>query len=327
MILKLLIYSTISFLIFIFISKISYKLNLTDKPGKRKLHLKPTAYTGGLALSLTYVLAIYLFKFSSPDLDLIFSISFLVAIVGFIDDRYNLNPGGKLSLQIIPIFYLVALENLGLSQIGNYNYFEIKLGVFSLPFSILSVVFLMNAFNYFDGLDGMLGFATISTLSILLFLMHNDNVKLFLITILIPILIFLCFNLSIFKLPRLFLGDSGSLLLGFLIAFTLIYIAKQNIVHPILVAFSISIFVYEFISINLIRLLNKQEIFKAGRDHLHYILYKKNKSLFLTNILISFINIVFFIFGYLSFRFINPVASLFLFVFFFMIFFILRKKM
>ena len=69
---KLIIYSIISFLVLFFVSKISYWLNLTDIPNKRKFHKKPIAYTGGVALCVTYIFAIYLFKYSSQNLDLIF---------------------------------------------------------------------------------------------------------------------------------------------------------------------------------------------------------------------------------------------------------------
>ena len=323
----IIVYSLVSFLILFSVSAISYKLNLLDIPNKRKMHLKPTAYTGGLALCFIYIFAIFLFNFPSQKLDLILSIAFLIGVVGFIDDKYSLNVGGKLSLQIIPIIYLILLENFNLNQIGDYDYFKLELNSFSVPFTLLSVMFLINSFNYFDGLDGTLSFVTISVLSILFFLIPNEKTQLFLITIFLPILIFLCFNFSIFKLPKLFFGDSGSLLLGFIISFTVIYLANQKIVHPILLAFSISIFVYEFLSINLIRIINKKKIFGAGVDHLHHILLKKNKSLFLTNFLISIMNIIFFIFGYLSFKFINPLSSLILFLVLFIIFFILRKKL
>jgi UDP-GlcNAc:undecaprenyl-phosphate GlcNAc-1-phosphate transferase len=321
------IYLILSLLIFIFLTKISYKLDLVDIPNKRKKHLKPTAFTGGLALSISYILAIYLFNFSSSKLDIILSMGFLIAIVGFIDDKYNLNVGGKLSLQTIPIIYLIILENFNLNQIGDYNNFKVELGSFSIPFSVMCVIFLINAFNYFDGLDGTLSFASISTLCILIFLNLNHNNILFLIVIIIPIVIFLCFNFSIFKIPKLFLGDSGSLLLGFIISFTIIYFANKNFIHPILLSFSISIFVYEFISVNIIRLQNKKAIFSAGQDHLHYILFKKNNSLLQTNFIISAINVIFFVVGYLSYKIINPLASLILFTVFFIIYFFIRKKM
>lgn len=324
----ILIYCIISFLLLFLITKLSYKLNLLDSPNKRKKHFKPTAYTGGIIISFIYVVSILLFSVNIQDLNSIIAVSFLVAIVGFIDDRYQLSINGKLSLQIIPIIYLITIENLSLIQIGNYNNYNFELNSFSMPFTLLAVLFLINAFNYFDGLDGTLTFATISVIIILYFLSSDQHTKLFLITLLLPLLFFLCFNFSIFRLPKLFLGDSGSLLLGFIIAFTLIHIANQNTIHPILLAWSISIFVYEFISINLIRLYyNNKNIFKAGLDHLHHILIKKNKSLFFTNFLISTINIFLFIVGYLSFKFINSFVSLILFIFFFIIFFLARMRL
>ena len=325
MIINILIYSSINFLILFLISKISYNLNLVDEPNKRKIHLTPTAYTGGLGLCLIYLMGIFLFDFSSEKLNLILSIAFLIGIVGFVDDKYNLNVGGKLSLQVIPIIYLIIIENLSLNHMGNYNYFKLELNSFSIPFTLLAILFLINSFNYFDGLDGVLSFLTISTLGILFFLTPNENIKLFLIIILIPILIFLCFNFSIFKLPKLFLGDSGSLLLGFIIAFTLIYLSIEKIIHPILLAFSISIFVYEFLSVNLIRLKNKKNIFSAGQDHLHHLFFKNTKSIFKTNLFISLANIICFIIGYISFLLISPLASLILFIILFIIFFILRN--
>ena len=326
MISNLLIYSLVSFIILILVSKVSYKLNLVDEPNKRKIHHKPTAYTGGVALCIIYIFAIFLFDFSSHKLDLILSMAFLIGLVGFVDDKYNLNAGGKLSLQIFPIIYLIILENFNLNQIGDYNYFKLDLNSFSIPFSLFSVLFLINSFNYFDGLDGTLSFIIISTLGILFFLLPNDNIQIFLTSILIPILFFLCFNFSIFKLPKLFLGDGGSLLLGFIIAFTLIYLANQKVVHPILLAWSIAIFVYEFFSINIIRLKDNQNLFKAGRDHLHHILLRKTKSIFLTNFFMPLLNIFLFIIGYLSFSLISPLISLILFISLFIIFLILRYE-
>ena len=322
---NILLYSLIGFLIIFYTSKISYKLNLVDIPSKRKKHLKPTANTGGLAISLIYVFSIFLFDINNQKQNLILSISFLIALVGFIDDKYNLNVGGKLSLQAIPIIYLIILENLNLNQIGDYNYFKLELNSFTIPFTMLSVLLLINSFNYFDGLDGTLSFLTISILGILFFLISDKNIKLYLIIILIPLLFFLCFNFSILKLPKLFLGDSGSLLIGFIIAFTLIFIANEKLVHPILLAWSVSIFVYEFISINIIRLKKNKNPFNAGQDHLHHVLFKNTKSLFQTNLFLSLANIIFFIIGYTSFLLISPFTSLILFIFLFVIFFIIRS--
>ncbi len=320
------VYFILIFALLLFFGKISYKLNLLDIPNKRKTHSKPTAYTGGLAISICYIFALQIFNIVENNLNLILSISCLITIVGFVDDKFNLNTGGKLSLQIIPIFYLIVLENLRLTQIGDYYYFNLILNSFEIPFTLLCVLFLINAFNYFDGLDGTLSFTSISVLLILYFLASEDNLKLFIIIVLLPIIIFLVFNFSIFNVPKLFLGDSGSLLLGFIISFTLIYFAKEEITHPILLAWSISIFVYEFIAINIFRMFNKKNIFKPGLDHLHHFLFKYTKSIFFTNLILFLINILFFSIGYIFFIQIGPISSLISFVLFFIVFIIIRNK-
>jgi len=325
MIYYFIIYSILSFITLYVVTITSYRLDLLDIPDERKIHLKSTAYTGGIALSIIYLFSLELFWVKSGTLNIILSIGFLMAVTGFIDDKYKLNPGGKLSLQIIPIFYLAVIESISLSHIGDYNFFKLELNTFAIPFTLFSILFLINAFNYFDGIDGTLGCSTISVIFILYFLTPGEDYRLFLTIILIPLLIFLCFNFSLFGLPRLFLGDSGSLLLGFIISFYLIYLTNSSGVHPILIAWSVSIFVYEFLSINLIRLKNKKDPFKAGLDHLHHLIFKKTNSIFLTNFSIVIANIIFFIIGYTAFVLINQLTSLVLFIIFFPIFFILRN--
>lgn len=323
---EIILYSLIVFLIFFLNAKISYKLNLIDYPNKRKIHSKGTIFTGGIALSIGLVFSVFLNDIYSNNLNLILSIGFLISMVGLIDDKFNLNAGSKLSLQIIPIFYLTIIQNFYLNNLGDYYYFIIDLGSFALPFTLISILFLINAFNYFDGMDGTLCFTTISVLIILFFLNSNQDLQYFLIIILISLIIFLFFNFSIFKLPKMFLGDSGSLLIGFIVSFTLIHMTNKNLIHPILLAWSIAIFVYEFLSINLIRLKNKKNPFKPGQDHLHHVLFDKTKSIFLTNFFIISMNIVLFSIGFLSFSLINPLVSLILYPFMFIIFLIFRNK-
>ncbi len=319
-------YFLFNFIAFFIFAKLSYKFKLVDVPSERKIHSKPTAFTGGITISIILLFTLQAIDFFDKSLGLILSFSFLICIVGLIDDKFHLNTGGKLSLQIFPIIYLIVFEKFSLSHIGEYNYFKLILGTFAIPFTLFSVLFLINAFNYFDGIDGTLGFTTISVLSILIFLIEDQNLKLFLIIIIIPLLVFLCFNFSLFKLPKLFLGDNGSLLLGFIISFILIYIANEKLVHPILLAWSVVIFVYEFLSINLIRLKNNQNPFKPGQDHLHHLLFKKTNSALLTNLLMSLINIILFMIGYFSFLIINSLCSLIFFVSFFITFLIIRYK-
>ena len=100
----IIIYSLVAFFILFLSAKIGYSLNLIDKPNNRKIHTRPIAYTGGIAISIILLLAIKLFDVDK-SLNLIISISFLISCIGLIDDKYNLKVGSKLSLQIVPIFF------------------------------------------------------------------------------------------------------------------------------------------------------------------------------------------------------------------------------
>ncbi len=323
---SIIIYSFLSFIMIFLFSKISYKLKLVDLPNKRKVHFKPTAYTGGIIISIILPISILLFDISNSSLNMILLIAFLISVFGLIDDKFSINVVSKLSLQIIPILYLILSHNLSLVHLGDYNQFKLELGFLSIPITLICVLFLINSFNYFDGLDGTLGFSSISVISILYFLIPDKEIQTFLIILLIPIITYLFFNFSFLNLPKIFLGDSGSLLIGFIISFVLIYLSNQNIIHPILLVWSIAIFVYEFLSVNLIRLNNGNNLFIAGQDHLHHILFKSTNSIFLSNFIITLLNIFLFMLGYISFIFVNSLASLILFILLFIVFIILRNN-
>ena len=100
----------------------------------------------------------------------ILSYSVLIAVAGFVDDKYSVNPGTKILLQIIPIF-LLAEQGLILKDIGNYNHIGLMRLNFSLVFTIFCCLFLVNAFNYSDGLDGLI--SSVSIIIIISFILLN----------------------------------------------------------------------------------------------------------------------------------------------------------
>ena len=104
--------------------------------------------------------------------------------------------------------------------------YPLTLGLLSIPFSIISIVGVMNAFNMIDGLDGQAGsLSIIAIIGIFVFGLDNVEPQLYdiLLTIFSGLIAFLIFNLTPNKKVKIFLGDGGSLLLGFVISFSLIY--------------------------------------------------------------------------------------------------------
>lgn len=253
------------------ICQLSKKLNLLDYPNSRKLHSIPTPYTGGLILSSTFIFIIFITDIHYSEVNYILSYSLLICIAGFLDDKYKLNPGSKLVLQLVPIL-LILDNNLYLEDIGNYQYFgEIELGSFYKIFTILCILLLINAFNYSDGIDGLLSLLTVNILIFFSIYLSYSNIDFhFLLLIGFPLVIFMFFNFGILKNFKIFLGDSGSNCLGFITGFLCIFLYNIFQIHPSILIWPLAYIVYEFLTVNILRFKNSQGIFIPGRDHLHY---------------------------------------------------------
>ena len=139
---------------------------------------------------------------------------------------------------------------------------------------------------------------------------NNNEINSLLFFINIVLLVLFLFNLSIFNLPKTFLGDTGSLLLGFFYSLLMIYLNKYHKVDAILLAWTVTYLVYEFISTNIFRIIKKKNLVQAGKDHMHYALLSTLKSKSFTFIVINFINLILFTIGFLTFKFNSSVSFL-----------------
>ena len=329
MILYFLTLSFLSILIFYYSNKIAQKFKLLDIPNNRKIHKKPVPNIGGLSISIIFILATYFIDFQNNFFNIILIFSFLISLAGFIDDRYILNVGSKLIWQLLPIGILIFKFDLIVLDIGNYQILgKINLGSFSYIFTILCAFLLINATNYIDGIDGSASLAFLISIANIIFLSNflNEELIKFYIIICTPLFLFLFFNFSLFNLPKIFLGDSGSLLLGFILSFLMIILYKNYDIHPILLAWGVAFIVFEFLSVNILRIYFNRSLFQPGQDHIHHIFLNKTKSKFKTNIFLIFINIFIAINGYLSFKFINELFSLIIYIIIFIFFLIFRLK-
>jgi UDP-GlcNAc:undecaprenyl-phosphate GlcNAc-1-phosphate transferase len=305
------------------------KFKLLDIPNKRKLHKIGIPFCGGICIGVCLLISIIVFEYEDNFLNLIVVYAFLMAVMGLIDDGFKINVGSKLIFQILPIFILIFYYNIKIEDIGDYNFIgKIELGSFSNLFTIFCVYLIINSTNYLDGADGTLALNIILSLISLIFILNNASLDLtkFIFILFLFLSIFLLFNLEIFNLPKLFLGDSGSLMLGFVISFLIIYVYLRYNIHPSLLCWILAFYVYEFLAVNIIRLKKKISIFKAGKDHIHHILINKFKSISKTNLIILSFNFFLISFGNLIYRFSNELTSLISFILFFFVYLIIRIK-
>jgi UDP-GlcNAc:undecaprenyl-phosphate GlcNAc-1-phosphate transferase len=323
------ILAIINFFSIFLLCKISKKFNLIDRPNKRKRHKVNAHIIGGIVLMISTIFIIFLNNFDKDILDILIC-SILMGIVGIIDDKYKINHKIKLILQSLPIVLILSKKIL-LVSLGEYNILgNLTLGHLSLIFTVLSTYLLINATNYFDGKDGNLLIMFIIIHLILKFLINESQFyelnKLFNYMILTSFLL-LIVNLGNFSGYKVFLGDCGSLMIGFYLSFLFIYLANQNIVHPILIAATISIIVYDFIYLTIFRFIkNNKTMFRPDNNHIHHQLNEKLKSNYLSLLMINIINLFIFASIYLLFVHFNSFLSLILFVLYFLIFCFFRMR-
>jgi len=309
-----------SFVLF-FICVISKHLKLLDYPNRnRKLHLQPTPYTGGIAILIINILLIKITNYDIQIKNLIIFSSGIV-LLGFLDDKYNLQVPLRIFFQVVCIF-LIIQQGFFVTSLGKifFNQ-EISLGTFSVIFTIICVAIIMNGFNYLDGIDGLASSLFLNSLmliAVFLFLQNNFllDIKEILIFISLPAISFFLFNVSFLKLPKLFLGDNGSLLLGIMLSFLIIYISQnKKLIEPVLVIWIVGFIFFDFFSTNISRIIKKQNAYTSGTDHIHFFL-KKKIGLYKTLLLLNFLNILIAFYGYAIWFFFGNLFSMINFIIF-----------
>jgi len=275
------------------IIKYTKQHGLVDIPGHRASHQSPTPTMGGIGIFIGLFIGIIgLFIISGIGISTLLSISIL-CILGIIDDQYDLSARLKFSIQFLVAFLWIYTSG------HNIHYIHGILGLYELsPFiSILLTTFIIvgvtNAYNLLDGIDGLaggIGFINISILGVLFYLENNSNSLICFIAA-ITLLSFLRYNIHPAKI---FMGDTGSLAIGFLMVsqtITWVEIDPVN-TNNVLIAIGILILpVFDTLRLFLVRLLKGKSPFKADRNHIHHLLLKTGFNHFKASGLLYIANI------------------------------------
>ena len=254
---------------------------LVDIPDRsRKFHKRATPLTGGIGILLAVVVSteIYLdinnLKGYMPEFSQkLYIASIPLLLLFLIDDFKSLRPLYRLIIQIILSVYVIFSTDVYLYNLGNiFGFGEIQLGIFSIPFTIFCVVGIMNAFNMIDGINGLCAGSAIVALLFIGFFsgLIYDSVLIMIIGSMIG---FLIFNLRFFGKKRgVFLGDSGSNLIGFWVAWCAIYSSQNTIyqVEAISMLWFVSIPLLDCVGLIFSRLIRGISIASPGRDHIHH---------------------------------------------------------
>jgi UDP-GlcNAc:undecaprenyl-phosphate/decaprenyl-phosphate GlcNAc-1-phosphate transferase len=309
---------------------------LVDLPDRsRKFHKRPTPLTGGVGIFLSMIISGKLYVDLNglggyiPDFTYYLVISSLPLLMLFlIDDYRGLKPIERLIIQSGISMYMIHMTGIQIESLGNLlGYGDINLGILTIPFTIFCVVGLMNAFNMIDGINGLC--SGCAMISLLLIGFYSGFIYDSMLILTIGSMIgFLIFNLRIFGKKRgVFLGDSGSNLIGFWVAWSAIYCSQNSLfnVEPITMIWFVAIPLLDCIGLIFSRLRKGINISSPGRDHIHHKLMDKY-SPEQTLIIILFISLTTGFIGIILNNFFEPWLSTYLFITFSICYFLYAHK-
>lgn len=265
-----------SFFLFPIILLISKKKNIYTEINSRSSHLKQTPVLGGIVFYFAIIFSFFMYGYLSSDNNSIFVILIsltILLLIGVNDDLVPLKPMIKLIYQIISVLIIIFLSDF---RFHIYDYW------LSVAFTLFFFIFIINSFNLIDGVDGLSGLVAIAFFGfsyVISFITKSSDLA-FISSVLVGVLIsYLKYNFS--KRNKIFMGDTGSLILGFMIAFLFIYMynlkidnVKSNIMNVKIQTSSIVLLFYpicDTIRIVFYRIfVINVNPFTADKNHIHH---------------------------------------------------------
>ena len=274
----------ITFLAIPSIIKVAIIKNLFDEPGERKSHKSSVPTLGGLAIFAGVVFSYTFWSSGFGDESTQYIIAALIVMffIGIKDDIIELTARKKFYGQLISAIIIVLFAEIRVTNLfGIFGIYEIPYW-FSILFSLFTILTIVNAFNLIDGVDGLAaGIGAISSFAFGLWFYNYNQISLCILsfTLFSSLLAFLVYN---FSPANIFMGDTGSLIIGLILAVLAINFIQLSFASPPYAfpfrsspAMAIAILIvplFDTLRIFIIRLLQKRSPFKADRNHMHHLL-------------------------------------------------------
>ncbi len=278
-----------------FIKRVAKHIGAMDIPNERKVHKVPIPRLGGLGIYMGFILGYVLFGTMSLKMNAILIGSFIIIITGIIDDINPIPAKIKFLFQIVAASVVAFYGKILLSDLSAFGFY-IEFGIFSYPITILFIVSIINCINLIDGLDGLAaGLSSIYFITIGIVIvgwMHTFELDAVITFVMLgSTLGFLCHN---FNPAKIFMGDSGSMFLGYMIAVIALLGFKNVTLTTLLVPICLlAIPIMDTLFAIIRRVINKKPIGEPDKKHLHHQLLNLNISHRNTVLIIYFVDILF----------------------------------
>jgi UDP-N-acetylmuramyl pentapeptide phosphotransferase/UDP-N-acetylglucosamine-1-phosphate transferase len=279
--------------------------NLYDKPEERKIHTSKTPRLGGMAIFVAFSLSALLFgDFTGISGTKYIGFALIILFFsGLKDDVIILSPLKKLYTQLLAAGLVTSIGAVRLNDLhGVFGVNEIPMEM-GIALSMFMIIVITNSVNLIDGVDGLAGSLTFiisATYGYFFYLNGDTEWMLLSLTLSGAILGFLFFN---FSPAKIFMGDAGSLTIGFLISIFTIHFIESNAPSiagigrltsaPGIALAILVVPLYDTLRVFILRSLNRTSPFKADKNHLHHWLIKNGQSHKQVTFILSLVNILF----------------------------------
>jgi UDP-GlcNAc:undecaprenyl-phosphate GlcNAc-1-phosphate transferase len=261
---------------------IAIYFNLVDVPTQRKQHVGHIPLIGGLSIYVGVLVAILAVYPIHDKLFYLLASASLILVAGLVDDLKELGVWVRILIQSIACLIMIKGAGVYVESLGDlFGMGEIHLGQWGVPFTLVGVIGLVNAINMSDGIDGLTGsLALVAILGVFAFESISGNYRLFdfLLVTAAALVPYLLTNLAIISNRKIFLGDAGSMFIGFILAWVLIELsqgssaANGKAMEPISVLWCVALPVIDTLVVIIKRLRAGRSPFHPDRSHFHHML-------------------------------------------------------
>ncbi|SFR99855.1 UDP-GlcNAc:undecaprenyl-phosphate GlcNAc-1-phosphate transferase [Dyella sp. OK004] len=292
-------------------------LGLIDRPNERKHHIGNVPLIGGLATYLGVLAGAAYHSHFHVFSQMLLGTAGVLVVLGAVDDRRGLGVRVRMAVQVLVILVMIGVTDVHIRSLGVMFGHNVDLGMFGVPVTVVAIVGLVNAFNMMDGIDGLVGCLTLASVaSIILYDGQADaqTSKVVLLLLAGASLPYLIANFGIGR-HKVFLGDAGSTVIGYVLAWVLIRLSQDRgtPLTQVDTLWCVALPVFDTIAVSVRRVIDGTSPFKPDRGHIHHLMLRAGLGARATLAVLILMAVVLAIVGVLV-RYLDPGINVLMFV-------------
>jgi len=287
-------------LLIVWLRHAAVRFGLVDHPGGRKRHGDVVPLTGGLAITVGFFAALAVSFNALGDFTVFLVATAVLAAIGLLDDLGEVSPRTKMGVQMLAAVLMTSWGNHFLVDLGDlFGRGPLLLANWAIPLTIFATVAVINGVNMFDGMDGLAGgLVAVMLAYFALFSMWLSDVNALKV---VAVLLGAVMGFLVFNAPhpwrggrRTFMGDTGSLVLGFAVAWFTIDLTQRATpaVPPVVMLWVVGIVLFDVFTVTVRRVVRRRDPAAPDRAHIHHLLLRFGYSVPMTWLLLLAANAV-----------------------------------